>query len=154
MSAKRDTMFIGEAANLVGVSVKALRLYERLGLLRPPLRTACGYRVYSRSELDQLRLILWARNLGLRLREVKELLAAFASGRDAQSVARAAEVVRARLAEIQGEIRRLRAIESRLRRLLVAWMERRTQTDVTTLGENSCDEMEVHDGHLFSRRGV
>ena len=42
---------IHEFARLAGVTVKALRHYDRLGLLRPR-RTGSGYRVYSDSDLD------------------------------------------------------------------------------------------------------
>lgn len=69
MSPRREPMFIGEAASLLGVSAKALRLYERLGLLRPPLRTASGYRVYSRSNLGRLRVVLWAGSTAWRFRQ-------------------------------------------------------------------------------------
>src|SRR5690606_36495278 len=59
---------IGEAAQRVGVSPSALRLWERQGLVRPQ-RTGSRYRVYNDADLEHLRRVR-------RLREVDRLNAA------------------------------------------------------------------------------
>jgi DNA-binding transcriptional MerR regulator len=58
-----------------GVSLKALRLYEQLGLLKAP-RTAAGWRVYGQAEVERLHAILSLKQLGLPLVRIAELFKA------------------------------------------------------------------------------
>lgn len=61
------------AARRFGVSVKALRVYEREGLLKPA-RTVAGWRIYRQAELERLSAILALKQLGLPLKRIGELL--------------------------------------------------------------------------------
>ncbi|HKQ94040.1 MAG TPA: MerR family transcriptional regulator [Aestuariivirgaceae bacterium] len=63
-----------EAARALGVSVKALRLYEKRGLVAPP-RTAAGWRVYGPREMEQVAGIAALRSLGIGLAEIGRVLA-------------------------------------------------------------------------------
>lgn len=65
---------IGQLADLAGISQKALRHFERLGLLRPARRPGNGYRVYGEAEVNRLQQVLLYRELGLPLAAVKALL--------------------------------------------------------------------------------
>jgi len=56
MSQHEELFFISMAARELGMHPQTLRKYERLGLIRPT-RTIGSVRVYSRSEIDRLRLI-------------------------------------------------------------------------------------------------
>jgi len=58
-----------------GVSLKALRLYEQLGMLAPP-RTRAGWRVYGQDQIERLHAILSLKQLGLPLARIAELLKA------------------------------------------------------------------------------
>jgi MerR family transcriptional regulator, thiopeptide resistance regulator len=58
-----------------GISLKALRLYERLGMLNAP-RNAAGWRVYGPAEIERLHGILSFKQLGLPLARIAELLKA------------------------------------------------------------------------------
>jgi DNA-binding transcriptional MerR regulator len=58
----------------VGLSAATVRYYEHLGLLPAPERTAAGYRQYPNEAVERLRFIKSAQRLGLRLREIAELL--------------------------------------------------------------------------------
>lgn len=62
-------MKIGELAKLAGVSVDALRFYEKIGLVRP-LRSANGYRDYPEAMADLVRYITTAKGLGFTLAEI------------------------------------------------------------------------------------
>lgn len=66
---------VGEVSRLTGVTVRTLHHYHQVGLLVPPGRSASGYRLYGKAELDRLRRILGYRELGFGLAEVAELLA-------------------------------------------------------------------------------
>lgn len=63
-----------EAARRLGVSVKALRLYEARGLLRP-LRNAAGWRLYGATEMARAREIVSLRAMGLSLAQIGAALA-------------------------------------------------------------------------------
>jgi MerR family transcriptional regulator, copper efflux regulator len=67
---------IGEVARRSGFTVKALRFYDRRGLLPPCGRRASGYRLYSESDLHRLEFIRQAKVLGLTLDGISELVAA------------------------------------------------------------------------------
>ncbi|MDZ7678257.1 MAG: MerR family transcriptional regulator [Acidimicrobiales bacterium] len=72
-----DGYTIGDAARLSGFAPTALRYYEDAGILAPSARTAAGYRIYDDRDLDRLRLIRRAKQLGCTLDEVRDLLEAW-----------------------------------------------------------------------------
>ena len=57
-----------------GVSVRALRHYDQIGLLKPARVTEAGYRLYDEGSLKRLRDILVFRELGFPLKEIREML--------------------------------------------------------------------------------
>ncbi len=74
-------MFIRELAQQTGVSTKAIRFCESIGLLPLPARAANNYRLYTAEAVDRIRFIASARSLGLSLDEVTEFLQARDAGR-------------------------------------------------------------------------
>ena len=74
-AASGEMLNIGETSKACGVSVKMIRHYESIGLIRPPMRTEAGYRVYSASEVHSLRFVSQARDLGFSVEQIRELLA-------------------------------------------------------------------------------
>jgi MerR family transcriptional regulator/heat shock protein HspR len=74
MAAHDDLFFISMAARILGMHPQTLRKYERLGLVRPT-RTIGSVRVYSRDELERLRLIKHlVDEAGINLEGVRRLL--------------------------------------------------------------------------------
>ena len=67
-------MQIGTVAKKVGVSVDAIRFYERRSLLPRPSRTQGGFRQYGEGDVDTIGFIRIAQDLGFALKEVRELL--------------------------------------------------------------------------------
>lgn len=69
-----DSLFqIGEVTRLLGVSRKALLVYEDQGLLTPAVKNELsGYRYYTADNITQIRAIRTLQSLGLSLKEVKE----------------------------------------------------------------------------------
>jgi MerR family transcriptional regulator, mercuric resistance operon regulatory protein len=98
-------MRIGEVATRAGVSVQAVRLYERLGILRRVERLRSGYRDYSPDTVALIRFIKRAQQHGFTLNEIKLLidLRGVERGR-AEQARRLAE---AKLDSIDAQIERL-----------------------------------------------
>ena len=67
-------MRIGTVASRIGLSVDAIRFYERSALLPSPPRTQGGFRQYGETEVETLEFIRGVQRLGFTLGEVRELL--------------------------------------------------------------------------------
>ena len=65
---------IGQVAEAAGVTVRTLRHYDAIGLLRPSGRTAAGYRRYGDADLERLQQILFYRELGFPLEDIATIL--------------------------------------------------------------------------------
>ncbi|MBZ4024012.1 Cu(I)-responsive transcriptional regulator [Rhodobacter sp. TJ_12] len=68
-------MNIGQAAKASGVSAKMIRYYESIGLIPEAARTDAGYRSYGAREVQILRFVRRARDLGFPVPVIEELLA-------------------------------------------------------------------------------
>ena len=67
-------MKINEAARLAGVTERTLRYYDRIGLLRPSGMTDGGYRLYDGAAMERLQQILFFRELGFPLAQIREIM--------------------------------------------------------------------------------
>lgn len=67
-------MNISEAAKLVGLSTKQIRDYEKMGLIKPAVRSLSGYRNYGESDLERLHFIRHSRDVGFSLHQIAQLL--------------------------------------------------------------------------------
>jgi len=68
------TMHIGELAEKTGLSLRTIRHYDEVGLLKPTGRTEGGFRLYTHDDLARLMLIRRMKPLGFSLGEMTELL--------------------------------------------------------------------------------
>ncbi len=66
--------YVKDLSNLAGVSVQTLHHYDRIGLLKPSIRLANGYRLYSEKDLVKLQQILALKFFGFELAQIKNLL--------------------------------------------------------------------------------
>jgi DNA-binding transcriptional MerR regulator len=103
---------VGELAAAVGVPPDTVRYYERSGLLKPPRRTAAGYRSYDDGAVDRLRFIRGAQRVGLRLADIGTLLEIRDTG--TCPCEPAADLLRRRLGEVDAEITRLVALRAEM----------------------------------------
>lgn len=95
---------IGELAKRAGVSADALRLYERLGLIKSE-RLPNGYRVYD-PQIEQLvKLIRRGQRLGFTLREMADIVALLAEGD--MTANQTAKLMREKNSEIDAKIAEL-----------------------------------------------
>ena len=65
---------INKLAKLAGVSTRTLRYYDELGLLSPVRISSNGYRIYGQKEIDRLQQILFYRELGVPLEQIKKIM--------------------------------------------------------------------------------
>lgn len=61
-------------AKLAGVSTRTLRYYDEIDLLKPARINSSGYRIYGGEEVDILQQILFYRELGVELKDIKEII--------------------------------------------------------------------------------
>lgn len=70
-----NLMLIGEIAEFFGVSRKAIRLYEKKGIIKPvKIDEKNGYRYYSTEQIQQLNALLELKAMGFSLEEIKHIL--------------------------------------------------------------------------------
>jgi len=65
---------IKELAQLAGISTRTLRYYNEIGLLEPARVTGAGYRKYGTEQVDMLQQILFFRELGVALENIREIM--------------------------------------------------------------------------------
>ncbi|MCM1560175.1 MAG: MerR family transcriptional regulator [Butyrivibrio sp.] len=65
---------ISQVAELTGISPRTLQYYDEIGLLKPSKLTQSGYRLYDDDALQKLQQILFFKELGFKLKEIKEIL--------------------------------------------------------------------------------
>ncbi|MDT7858096.1 MerR family DNA-binding protein [Rubrivirga sp. S365] len=105
-------------ARAVGVAPSAVRYYERVGVLPEPARTAKGYRVYGPEDVDRLRFVRRAQDLGFTLAETTGLLdLAVSAGDPCDGVRARAEAHRD---DVAAKVRDLERIRETLDTLIAA----------------------------------
>jgi DNA-binding transcriptional MerR regulator len=104
---------VAEVGRRTGLSRKALRHYEELGLVNPVTRSSAGYRLYDGEALRRIELVNRAKVLGLRLSEAKEFLHV-AEGCCGDHHPELADLVERKLAETEQRIAELHALRGTL----------------------------------------
>ena len=69
-----EGLLIGDLSKKFNISTQSIRYYERIGLINHPKRTESKYRIYSNEDESKLRFILQAKQFGLSLDDIKELI--------------------------------------------------------------------------------
>ena len=131
-------MRIGELAQRAGLSPKALRYYEQVGILPEPARTSSGYRDYDDDAIDRLTFVRAAQTAGLSLAEIAGVLDI--RDRGEAPCAHVEELIATKLGEVEDKIRQLEATREELRSLA----QRASQLDPADCGEG-------HICHILTR---
>jgi DNA-binding transcriptional MerR regulator len=113
-----EPLTVGQLAAQAAVRTDTIRYYEREGLLPAPRRTDGEHRRYGPADVDRLLFIRGAQRLGLRLAEIRELLAVRDTG--ACACEPAGVLLRRHVTEISTEIGRLAALRAELLDMLTA----------------------------------
>ena len=117
MKGKRK-MNIGKAANLTGLTVKTVRYYSDIGIIKPLIDNNTGYRSFSERDLAKLQFISKARKFDFSLDECRELLALY------EDTDRTSKEVKAltleKIAEIDAKLSELNMLREQLSTLASA----------------------------------
>jgi len=113
-----QTITIGGLAKAAGVNIDTIRYYERYGLLPRAPRRESGYREYAGADLDRLRFIRRAKELGFSLEDIADLLSLSEDRQnDMRGVKRKAEQ---RREQVELKIRELQRVRRGLNKLIAA----------------------------------
>src|SRR5712692_8271326 len=117
---------IGQLAKRSSVSADTIRYYERIGLMPKPARTPGGYRVYSESAIERVRLLQNALRFGFSLKQLGAFLGVrHAGGAPCKNVrAAGAQILQA----IEHQIVELTASRESIKETLELWDRRLSQT--------------------------
>ncbi|MDB4957595.1 MAG: transcriptional regulator, MerR family [Myxococcales bacterium] len=143
---KAKLVRVGELAKAVGKTVRAMHLYEELGLLEPRARSEGGFRLYGPEAIDRIHWIVKLQAIGFTLAEIQGFVKEF---QDAHSAPVASARVRAMFTEKQQKIReqiiQLQVIENDLSEAL-AYLDS-CQTCSTDYAPTECGACDHHGHH-------
>lgn len=111
-----SVLSIGQIAKATGVSVEAIRFYEKRGLIATPQRTSAGYRQYPPETIKRVRFILHAKDAGFTLAEIADLLALRQSSSD--SCAKIKQRAQAKLDDVDSRLNDLHLVRGALSNLI------------------------------------
>src|SRR5882672_12357770 len=113
--AEDELLQVGDVARLSSKTVRAIHLYEELGLLRPHARSKGRYRLFSPDGVVRVRWIGKLQDLGLSLSTIQTVVREWETSPSAPgAMAKMREVYRQKLASTREQIERLKALEGEL----------------------------------------
>ena len=65
---------VKDVSDITGISIRTLRYYDEIGLLKPTKLTESGYRLYNNKALEQLQEIMFFRELEIPLMDIKKIM--------------------------------------------------------------------------------
>lgn len=127
-----QSLKIGEVAKATGLSIDAIRFYQRERLVRQTARTEGGFRLFNPGDIQTLRFIRQAQDLGFSLSDIRQLLYLESEGETCSHVR---DLLQQKVAAVRVKISELKKLERKLK-----------------LGLRKCDqelesERECHDAH-------
>lgn len=115
---------ISEVSRLTGFTPTTLRFYEQAGVLADPARTEAGYRVYDDRDVERLRLIARAKELGCTLEEIAGLVQAWDDDQCGPVKHRLRSLVHAKVADVRRHVAEQIAFAAQLQATAAALDER------------------------------
>jgi len=112
---RTELLKVGELARLCSKTVRALHLYEDMGLLEPATRTAGGFRLYPPQAVERIRWLGKLQDLGLSLNDVRQLLDDWSEiGTVHLAMDRLRQLLDRRLRKTRTQMERLRRLEDEM----------------------------------------
>ncbi len=124
MTKTRSNLQIGQVAQKSGISIDAIRYYEKEGLLREPSRSQGGFRLYSAESVDQLVFIQKAQALGLTLKEIKSIMCCGDKGLE-PCCDLTVGLFTKKIDEFEAKIKELQAMKKKLKTVLGGWVKQK-----------------------------
>jgi DNA-binding transcriptional MerR regulator len=115
---------IGEVATLAGVSIDAVRYYERRRLLNRAPRSTGGFRLFTPEAIERIKFIKQAQEMGLSLDEIKQLLT---SEGGAPQCERVRDLLQEKISDLENRMKKLREFKRTLSDHLAACENELTQ---------------------------
>lgn len=110
-----ELLQVGDLARIAGKTVRAIHLYEEMGLLKPHARSKGRYRLFSRDSVIRVRWIGKLQSLGLSLPAIQTIVREWESSPSAPgAMAKMRDVYRQKLKETRAQLEQLKALESEL----------------------------------------
>ena len=115
-------LLIGDLSRKTGVPRKTIRYYEDFKLLSKPKRTISDYRTYTQNDVEKLLFIKKAKELGLTLKEIKEIMCCSEEGlKPCCSFVR--DLFTKKISEYENKIKELTKTKKRLESKLKSWVK-------------------------------
>ncbi|HEY6867293.1 MAG TPA: MerR family transcriptional regulator [Candidatus Eisenbacteria bacterium] len=106
---------VGDLARLTGKTVRAIHLYEEMGLLQPATRSSGGFRLYEPTAVERMRWIDLLHGLGFSLHEMRDLLKTWwGAGLGPEAMSRLRGIFMRKLEETRESIRMHQRLEQEL----------------------------------------
>ncbi|MSN27274.1 MAG: MerR family transcriptional regulator [Geobacter sp.] len=108
-----ERMQISDLAEMLGITTRTIRLYEKMGLVEPPKRTDGKVRYYEKKDIKRFKFVLKVKELGLTLEEMKELADLFDREQKVPDkiMPRLIELLESHLGSIRQKISTLQSLE-------------------------------------------
>jgi len=107
---------VGDVAHQTGLTVDAIRFYEKKSLLPRPARSAGGFRLYSGESVERLHFIQQAQTLGFSLAEIRELL--LLRDQKLRACSHVRDLLQRKLASVRQKVEQLQTLETDLKTAL------------------------------------
>lgn len=107
---------IGELAKRADVTPDTIRYYEKQKMMDHEIRTEGGFRMYTDNDLQRLKFIRYARQLGFTLEAIRELLSIRVDP-EHHTCQESKSIVQARLREVESRIEELQSMQRSLKKL-------------------------------------
>lgn len=139
-----DLLQVGDLASATGKTVRAIHLYEDLGLLEPARRSKGHYRLFSPDAATRVRWISKLQSLGLSLTEIQGLVQRRETSESAMRAAtELKEVYETKLREVKSKLKELKELETELQASL-AYLDQCNVACESDVAVHSCVSCERH----------
>lgn len=141
--AEEQLLRVGDLAQETGKTVRAIHLYEEMGLLRPRSRTKGRYRLFGPDAVVRTRWISKLQELGMSLNDIRSVIQQWENLSAPGAMSRMREVYRRQLKETRNQLDRLRTLERELSASL-EYLESCDACDPARL-ITACQQCDLHD---------